>query len=281
MKMEQVTGIGRLPLDPNYRTTIIIAILATLSVILGAVYQWVTGSGFLGGMWWGFQLGLAIFFSWAIAREVDPDHDLSAFTGLPFTILGFWFLGPPSILFAFWFLVQSRIVNRSTGLTPKITDSLLLFGLGSWLTLSGNWIFGLITALAFYLDSRLSPRLPRQNLFASASFLITMILFAFRRDTFGGFQFSPPILLGAIGIILLFAPVVYTSRKIDSSGDQSGEPLNPQRVQAAQILALATGLQLAVWSGGPDTLAISQFWGALLGVSIYRLYLLLLPPQLV
>jgi len=276
--MNQITGIGR-PLDPRIRTNLIIGVIMAIFTILGTVYQMLSGASLLSSTWWGIQVGLSIFFCWAIARELDPDHDLSAFVGLPLTILGFWYFGPPSILFGFWFLILSRILNRTMGLSPTIIDSLILVGLASWLTLSGNWIFGLVTALGFYLDSQLSPRLSRQTLFATATFLITLVLFAFNRGAFGIFQVSTQLFLGVLGVFILFAPVIYTSRQLDSVGDETGEPLNPRRIQAAQILGLVTCLQIALWSGGPGVLALTHFWGAVIGIALFRLYILLFQPQ--
>ncbi|MGD2206109.1 MAG: hypothetical protein PVH17_04955, partial [Anaerolineae bacterium] len=68
--------------------------------------------------------------------------------------------------------------------------------------------------------------------------------------------------------------VLATSQKLDSVGDETGEPLDPQRVRAAQVLALLTTLLAAWWDGAAGVVALLPVWAAMLGTALYRLLLL-------
>jgi hypothetical protein len=86
-------------------------------------------------------------------------------------------------------------------------------------------------------------------------------------------------LTGALASALiagLFLAVIATTRQLDSVGDATGEPLAARRVQAAQVLALLTGLLTAWWDGAPGLVALLPLWAAMLGVSLYRLAIRLL-----
>jgi hypothetical protein len=87
------------------------------------------------------------------------------------------------------------------------------------------------------------------------------------------------VLGGLIGLALsaLFLPVMLSARHVESVGDRSQEPLKPIRVQAAQVLALLTAVE-TITLGGTATLGtLVPLWAALLGASIYWLYLVVKP----
>jgi hypothetical protein len=59
---------------------------------------------------------------------------------------------------------------------------------------------------------------------------------------------------------------------VESVGDETGELLIPIRVQAAQALALLTGVQAAVLGGRTAVTALSPLWAATLGSTITWLH---------
>ncbi|MGB9929044.1 MAG: hypothetical protein ACPK85_11675 [Methanosarcina sp.] len=73
----------------------------------------------------------------------------------------------------------------------------------------------------------------------------------------------------------LFIPKILSSRKITSTGDVTGIPLNPLRVQKAQLMALLSAVIYAIikeWKGFENLLPL---WAAILGVSFYYLFIYL------
>jgi len=166
-------------------------------------------------------------------------------------------------------IILLRIVNRTVGLPARILDSLLILVLGSWLTLQENWIYGLMTALAFLLDSQLSPAHRRHLLFAGIALLATVILFGLSGNVFREVELSTSVALVALVMCALFLPVIITSRELKTVSDQTSELLNPRRVQAAQVIALLTGILMAWWNGYPGLASFMPLWAAMVGVSLY------------
>jgi hypothetical protein len=72
-------------------------------------------------------------------------------------------------------------------------------------------------------------------------------------------------------MVAAFAPLIFASRWVKAVDDRAGQPLIPKRVQAAQVIALLNGTQMAWWSGTEGVTALMPVWAAMLGASLYRL----------
>jgi hypothetical protein len=268
MEMRKFTSIGR-PIDPNYPTNRVIAILAALVALVATVLKLTTGLALLQSAIWGLSAGLAIFLTWAICRELDPDNDLSAFVAVGWALIGLIFWGLPNAGSLFWILLAVRVVNRTTGLSATLFDSLGVTALGSWLSFQGNWGIGFLTAVAFFLDAQLPSGKQQQMLFAVLSGVVAASALAISNYRFG----ADGIPL-ALGIALLcggfFWPVFAGSQNMATIADDTGEALNGSRVQSGQILALSAGLEIALWQGTAGLVAMMPLWAAVLGAASYR-----------
>lgn len=271
VRMTDITAVAR-PIDPNYPTNRAIALLAMLVMVGAAISRLVSGVALIQGALWGVSGGLAVFLAWALGRELDPDHDLSAFVGTGLMLISLLFFELPNLLVLFWVLVLLRIVNRTVGLPARIVDSLLILGLGGWLTWQRNWMYGLMTAVAFLLDARLSPPHSRHSLFAGVALLVTFSALIFGGSLLGQGELSLPTALALLAASALFVPVIVASRALRTLSDETPKPLNPRRVQAAQVLALLTAIQVAGWDGVPGVASLMPLWATILGVSLYRLF---------
>ena len=241
----------------------------------GSILRLIAGVQLVQSISWGIAAGLAVFLAWALARELDPDHDLSAFVAAGLALIGLLFLDLPGLTVLFWMIILLRLVNRTVGLPATILDSLLILGLGSWLTLQGEWVYGLMTALAFLLDSQLSPPHRRHLFFAAIALIITVILLLFDGSMPRVGESSPAIVLAVLVMCALFVPVIIASRELTTVSDETSEPLNPRRVQAAQGIALLTGILMAWWNGYPGLASFMPLWAAMVGISLYRLFVLI------
>lgn len=270
MRMSDITALGRL-LDPRYPTNLAIAALALVVAVAGAIFHLFSGVALLESALWGVGAGFAVFLAWALGREIDPDHDLSAFVGAGLMLAGLVLFGLPSLLVLLWLLLVLRVVNRTTGLPAKPADSLAVLGLGGWLTWQGHWIVGLMTAVAFLLDGLLPTPLRHHLLLSGLAFFATVVLSIFH----GGMAMESgptlPIVISSVVMAGLFLVVITTSRESQAVGDATGKPLSPRRVQAAQVLALLTALLFAWWEGASGVVALTPLWAALVGVTLYRL----------
>jgi hypothetical protein len=275
MKMSDVTALGRLP-DPSYPTNRTISILALVVAIAGMIVRLLSGAVLFKSALWGIGAGFALFLTWALGREIDPDHDLSAFVGAGLVFIALLLFDSPSLLVVLWLLLLLRLVNRTVGLPAKPLDSLAVLGLGAWLTWQGYWIVGLMTAAAFMLDGLLSPPL-RRHLFVSGLALITsVVLSIFHPDVAMKGGSTMPVIIASVAIAGLFLLVILTSREIQAVGDATGKRLNARRVQAAQVLALLTALFFAWWAGTSGVVVLLPLWAAVVGVGLYRVAILCL-----
>jgi hypothetical protein len=275
IKISDITSTARLP-DPNYATNRAILLLSAAVFLVGAMVRLVGGTSIVQSVLWGVGAGLSVFFAWALGRELDPDHDPSAFVGAGLMLLGLLFFGLPSLLAPFWLLLALRIVNRVVGLPPRPLDSLAILGLGGWLTWQGDWMAGLMTAVALLLDGLLAPPLRHHLLMSGVAFVAMLVLSIFQGELAMKSGPDLPTVFAVVGMAGLFVIVIATSRKVEAVGDATGEPLIPRRVQAAQIFALVTALLYAWWEGPSGVVALLSLWAAMVGVSLYRLAILLL-----
>jgi len=273
MELRKVTAIGR-PLDSKYPPNLAIAV-TTCAVILGGFIVHLLQTGAWDkSILWGISSGLYVFLAWALCREIDPDHDLSAFVAAVFTLIALFIWGFYGLGILFWLLLAIRIINRTTGLPATILDSSTLLGLGAWLTFQTNWGYGALTIAAFALDSCLKPKHRRQIIFACLSAVITIIAVC---QNEAGFVF---ILTWETGSIILAAALVFLllilgSKNISSAADATKKHLNPERVQAGQMLTLLTGINVVLWNGASGVKLTAPLWAAGVGAVLYRFYLFL------
>jgi hypothetical protein len=270
MRWTDLTAVGR-PVDPRYPTNLAIAILTVLVSVGAAACQWVDGATLLDGALWGIGAGLAIFLAWALARELDPDHEFSAFVAAALAIVALAALGPPQLLPLFWMLLTVRILDRTVGLPARPLDSLAMLGLGLWLTWQGGWIYGLVTAAALFLDGWLAPRL-RRHVALAAVVLVATVVLALVGGTSPRGDWDSTLLMWLFALTAtLFSIAMVTLEPAKALCDQTGEPVRPTRVRVAQGLALVTALLVAGLAGQQGMVALWPLWAAMLGVALYEL----------
>ncbi|WP_440948199.1 hypothetical protein ACSAZL_08200 [Methanosarcina sp. T3] len=267
MTVERPGSLTR-SIDFNYPTNRAIVIITLLFFSGISGFQFFLERDLFAAFYSGLRAGASVFFAWAFARELDPDNELSACFAAFLGCTGFLLFPSPILLALILELLLLRIVNRSTGLPSRASDSFAVFLLSGWLSLQENWTFGLFAALAFFLDA-LFPAPRRQNhIFGMAALVVSIFAFlraAGQEGTFPDVQSVLFILIAA----LLFVPTVLGSRSIKSTGDRTGIPLDPYRVQAAQLTALLSAGLLTALKGWAGAESLMPLWGAILGVSLY------------
>jgi hypothetical protein len=268
---EKRSGIGR-PLDPNYPTNrAIVAVAVLVGLVGGAVQLFITGSGLLDSLVWSVEAAGGVFLAWALSRELDPDNEMSAFVSAGLWILSLAVINAPRLLALLWFLWSLRIVNRTSGLAAKPLDSVLFLTLGSWLAFQTSGIYIVMTAVVFVLDGLLEPANRRQYIFAGLSALPGLALFLALDALFAAFQFSRGVIVPLVVIAILFASVIASYRRVEVMGDYTGEPLDPTRVRAAQLIALITALLVGLLRGISGVASLLPFWSAFLGLALFRI----------
>lgn len=272
MKSKSLSSVTR-SVDLTYPTNRAISVVTLLFFFVIAGSHFISGKDVFPALYSGLRAGTSVFFAWAFAREIDPDNELSAFVAAFAGCIGFIFFSSPLLLALLLELLLIRIVNRSKGLPARTLDSLVILLLSGWILLQGDWIFCVLTFLAFVLDAFLPEPNRSPQVFAGALFLA--LLLSVRFLFFSGNEGEKVNIQGTglsifvFTAVLLFIPLIFNSRTIKSKGDLTGIPLNPLRVQAAQMMALLSISLPAVLQGWSGVESLMPLWGAILGVSIY------------
>jgi hypothetical protein len=253
--IKKLTGIGR-PLDLKYPGNWDIFFLTLAVTVFGIGFQLIWGPGGFQTVLWGLGAGLSVFLTWALGRELDPDHVVSDFIAAGLTLVGLFIWGIPDLGLLFWVLIGVRILNRTTGKAPTVLDSLFFIGLGAWLSYQGSWIAGLLTAAVLLVDSFLPQGKRRQIVLAVVSLGASTGALIFSRNFKTGMNLSWEAAAAALLAALVFLPVVIQSRRIQSMMDQTEEKMIPSRIQTGQIFTMLFWILFSFWAGFPGLFSL-------------------------
>lgn len=243
-RIYQYTSIGR-PLDPAWPTNRAVLILMPLAAVLGAALAWSSGATTTQVLLQALEFALVLFLAWALARELDPDAPLAAFISAAAGVAAAVTVAAPGILLPFVTLGLVRIVNRSTGLAARRTDSIVLTLLSvGVIYLTGSPLFGCVAALAFMLDGSLKEPLRQQWLFGFVC-LAASIVYMVDHDIGPGQLSAPDSLFQWIALLflLIFALDTLLLRKVHAQGDVGNRRLDLGRVRGGMAVGLAAALQ--------------------------------------
>jgi hypothetical protein len=243
-RIYKYTSIGR-PLDPAFPTNKAVLILMPLGALLGAAAAWTAGETGMRVAQQAVHFLLIVFSSWALARELDPDDPVAAFISMFLATAVALAVAEPGILVVFATLGLVRMVNRSTGLTAKTSDSVFLMLLVfAVIYTSQSPYFGLVAALAYILDGSLRQPFRQQWIFALLCLGATVV-YMVDHDVGIGYLAAPDSLFGwlALLFLLLFALDTLLLKQVHSRGDVGNRALDPARVRGGMVVGLFAALQ--------------------------------------
>ncbi len=252
------------PLDPRLPSNVTISGLTLVVAAAGGVLA-LAGDRTL---WLPVLAAGATFLTWALGRELDPDHQTTALiAALPAAALVLVGL-EVSILVTVTVMMSARLVVASTGRRPLATDLaglVVLAGAASFTPL--GWIAGFGLAIAIYLDDRIEGTHSGRAAVAAIGAAVAASLVANLTNALP--QTVPevrPLLtlaLGALALIAVSRDPVAPSSLVDS---RRKALLDPARLHAGRALV---GLVLFV--GGlldPTQTAVLATMGLALGLAL-------------
>ena len=243
-RIYKYTSIGR-PLEPAYWTNKAVLILMPLAALLGAVTAWLGDSQGMQIVQSAIAYLLIAFGSWALARELFPDDNPAAFVSMALAILAALSFDSPGILIVFATLGLVRIVNRSTGMAARKTDSVIVTLLVFWVIYATRSPFyGAVAALAFVFDGSLKNPLRHQWVFALICFG-GMIVYMVDHDVGLAYFSAPDSLIEWLSLValLILALDLFLLKKIRSVADLNGQPLDLTRVKGGMAVGLFAAFQ--------------------------------------
>lgn len=267
-RVYRMTSIGR-PLDPGIRTNLAILVLTPIGALLYAAvgfHDSATPSAVAVNAVTGL---LVVFGAWALTRELAPDDNPAAFVAALFAFVALVAYRDVSLLLLFTTMFLVRIVNRSTGLAPRLHDSVLVLALALWCAWSLSMpLLALIAAAAFTLDARLAGGRAVQLGFAAAA----VAGFVWLLVTPEGISLTITLTLGGKTLALLviaaaYALVVAKTGPMRSVGDATGTPLDTGRVRAGMLIGLLVPL-LAPLTAPAGYGFPPLIWACLAGVAL-------------
>lgn len=250
--------------NPNVRFLFILTVVAAA---LSAIYHLIIAKASVDSSMTLVVIDAAVFFfSYLIARELDPDRSIGAYLA-GFLALGsvlFW--GAGNIVVLFWMLMLLRLLNRSSGMPAGLFDNLLILIATYWIVRDGQWGYAALTAIIYAIESQLPNGSPRSLYAAGFAFLIAALS---PKVPYVQSAIPSDIFMIMIVATILFLPVIKLSEHVRSIGDYGQQPLNTLRLQAAQIFAILAAFGMAWFYGESIIQSFLPIWGAILGVGIY------------
>jgi hypothetical protein len=269
--MQQYSNLGR-DIDPNYRTNLVIMILTPLSAVVAFVIAVVAGMGFGDAIVRAFFTAGATFAAWAFSREIDPDHDWSAFVAVGLAWIGCYIYRAPVFgAFSLAMLMYAlRMTNRVIGAPPTQVDTGIVLSTIAVTAFLNNWVVAWIGVVALLLDGLMVNKVKRHVAFAGIAALITLVR-PFILTLPDMYTVSNENLILVVFISLAFFLTIAATRKVKTKTDTGNKSLNVPRVRAAMILTLAASIVSVLWNGDFGVYWMYPLWAAMLGVALYRL----------
>lgn len=243
-RLHKYTSIGR-PLEPRYPSNKAVLLLLPVGAVIGAVSAWTGGASAVEALQQALVFALVVFGSWALARELDPDDHLAAFISMTVAVLAALVVKDPGLLIVFATLGLVRIVNRTTGLVARMSDSILCVGLALLVMYStSSPFYGLVAALAFILDGSLREPLRNQWVFGLVCIGGTVVYMVDHDIGLGSIP-APDALHEwlALLFLLIFALNTLLLKKVYSKADANGKVLDLNRVRGGMAVGLIAALQ--------------------------------------
>ncbi len=271
-RIYRYTAIGR-PLDPAWPSNKAVLILMPVAALAGLGLSLWHGAGIWTALHSAIVFALAVFGTWALARELLPDDQVAAFVSMALGFLACIAYMSPGLLLLFTTLGLVRVLNRSTGLQARISDSVVVTLLVIWAVYASHcpW-FGAVAALAFFLDGVLKKPLKRQWLFSVICFG-SMVVYIVDHDVIWWPVFVPDSLLEWLAVLalLLFSMNLLLLKKVHSKGDTGHERLDLGRVKAGMAIGLLAGLQ-GLDSMPQVILPVASIAGLCIGITFRRAF---------
>lgn len=209
-------------------------------------------------------IGIAVFVAWAIGRELDPDHNLSAGVALVLAGLGA-LLGPQAPGAAAVILLATRLLSGTVGMALKPADLVVLVFVGGYAgTRPEAWPAGLLLAVTLLV-------VPRHGHVVVAGLIVVAGVAA---AVVTGTVPDPGSLSG-VATALVVAAVLATGviarvRHVATMSDGGEHPIAAGRVAAARLGASASVVIGSLLLADGGAVALIPVTAALVGVAIAR-----------
>lgn len=232
--------LGR-KIDFSYTTNKRIVILSLLVVLTGAFVT----RNFMSGLY----IGMGVFLTWALSREVNPKDNYPAFLAAAFSLLNLFYYKNIQLLVVVWLLLLLRIVNGITGKKLTGFDIFSVLGFTIYLSLNNqNSIYLLIYILTMVLIIEAKEKI-KEVLIATGIGLGVFIAESFFTGylSFNSIEYLMPVKVVTL-LLLCLSLVSFWFLSKNAIEDDQGNLVKKSKLLASQILYSAVVFLLFFFS---------------------------------
>ncbi|MBW3544764.1 MAG: hypothetical protein KY428_04045 [Bacteroidetes bacterium] len=241
-------------------------------LLAGASYYFVLEGYLPNAAIYGSRIALVIFLSWALARELQPDAPWAAFVAVVLTAAGVWYWPDPHLPLLFFILLILRLLTRTTGVTARGADIVLLLAFTGWLLYNGHLLAGVLATAAFWLSSRLPKGRSWHLYIAFLTGAATLALFGLNLHSLRPGELSIYVNMTIIALATGFALFSRKLKVIYSVDDAKNNPLYLSRVRSAQTTILLVITVFTLWYGDWYFNKLSPVWASFGGIFLFALF---------
>ena len=233
--------LGR-SMDFSYKTNQMIVLA---SAVVAAIGWWLTGNALSG-----VYIGFSVFLTWALARELDPNHEYAAFLASAFSLVNLFYYQNTQLLVVVWILLLMRILNGITGKALTTFDIFSVLGLTAYLSFdNGNSIYLLIFVLAMGFSLKTGEKMRAAGIASVISAgLVAVDWFFMNKLSLGSLAYSNAVTLLVVSVVGLSLILFWFLSKAETKDDK-GNSVNRSKLSASQVLYSAAFLLLFFFGG--------------------------------
>ncbi len=205
-----------------------------------------------------FWTPVYIALIWALGRELDPDHGVTALIAAVGG--GLWVLAgldASAMTVLLGLMFAARLVLNSTGRRPLLTDYIVLGAIAAAIsfTITG-WVGGFGIAIAMYVDERMGNENRQMSLIAAAlTALATSVVVTAARAFPQEVPDARSAVVIGIGLVALVAVVREPEPPVSLVDSRMKTLLAPGRLHAARAM-VGVLIFLGAFLNGPDAAAM-------------------------
>lgn len=268
--IEDVTGVGAYiglgrPIDLEDNTTRLAIIGSIISMAAVAAWQMTKGVEVWDAAFVGVGAALGFLFSYMIAQELDPDRKFGGIIGGVLTMVATAILGEGNIMVVMWLLFVLRMLNRTSGSRHKIGDNVIIIGISAWLGHDGYWLYPLITASAYAIETQVPGGYFRSWYLAG----LTLATCFFADFNFLVQNLSMVYVWIICATFIIFLPEIRAAVLTEAKGDRNNKRISPKRLQVCQGVFLMIVVALGYLHGDSQAQSLIPAYMAAIGAGLY------------
>jgi hypothetical protein len=269
-RIYRYTSLARPP-NPAGRAGKVVLYLLPAAALLGVVMGWLRTASLGGVAEYAAVFTLVLYGAWALARELDPDDSPVSFISMALGLLAALLVEEPGVFIVYVTIALVRLVNRSSGLEPRHSDSVLLMLASIGVIYhSASPLFGLVAGLAFALDGSLKNARPSQWVYGLVCMGATVVYMVDHDIGLAALQ-APDSLFEWIALlfILIFALDTLLMKRVRTRGDVNGLRLDIARVRSGMAVGALAALQ-GVTRPGEVVVIVATIAGLCIGIAFRK-----------